>query len=261
MPRCCWRTRGERRSLRAQRSAPPPPASALRHVHVRHDRACVHTALISVKPAGCRRSPAMATSRPSSRTPINRPSVWVRARNGPGRVSAVSARISGASTSPRSRRDGSLPPGARREAIICTLRSRHRHCDAVGRQDRRRLHLDKPAARRQQARQREGGFRRAIVSCGERADIEGKPARPGIADRQMRLPGGERAPDGIVERMGKGKAQGKIIKIGAARGRAGSEEKIGLRSRSIKRPCDRIGLRRPLWPRQRPISAAPSTGS
>jgi hypothetical protein len=57
----------------------------------------VQTALTSVKPGKRSRSPAMAASRPPTRTPRKSPSRCVREKNGPGCVRVASASISGAS--------------------------------------------------------------------------------------------------------------------------------------------------------------------
>lgn len=70
----------------------------------------VHTALISVQPGGCSRSPAIATSAPSRRMPTYAPISTVAGRNGPGRVRSTRSSISGTSAGPSGTASGSSSP-------------------------------------------------------------------------------------------------------------------------------------------------------
>ena len=70
--------------------------------------------------AGFIRSPAIATSWPSTRMPRKVPSSWVRALNGPGLVSAVSSIIAGTSSTPRVTMSTPLAGVSTGVPIICS---------------------------------------------------------------------------------------------------------------------------------------------
>ena len=137
----------------------------------------VQTPLSSVKPSSCSRSPAMAISRPSRRTPMKRPSSCVRSRNGPAwsgspapASPAASASVSGLES--RDRR----PPGRQGGAD-------HLHAgDAAGDLDARQASTIGPSSsstspapgwRGPERGQAPHGFRRAASAAATKTPTAG----------------------------------------------------------------------------------------
>ena len=172
-----------RRSRATSREARPRPRWA----------ASVQTALISVKPGGCMRSPAIATARRPSRTPRYVPSSIVRVTNGPGFVRSTSASISGTSASAErlelGRSASDLASSARRERRRQPHLAARRGDAAPSSRRGSRARGGRGTRRRRGRRARAGRpTLRASASSGTRANTDDVGLVPGREMRRARLP-------------------------------------------------------------------------
>ena len=150
--------------------------------------------------------PAIATSRPSERMPRKLPSVWVRARNGPGLVSSASANISPASASVSTVTGGLPEAGSSGPAqTIWTSDGALAHDERRRQRERLALEVGGGEVENPTGRNQRGQFGPGIASAArERADwidVVGIAFRERTALCEMGVRGGEGGPDRIVERM------------------------------------------------------------